>query len=121
MSKSKPLPPRRADLSVPQIAAILDAKGNRIAAESAAGLALPHSHTLAHRYESHAVHCPANEDRFKQLASEMTSGSWELIAVVPHQRFVTLNGNSGMSNGWMTFWKRIAQQKPEENTVNESA
>lgn len=73
------------------------------------------------RYESCAQHCPANEDRFNSLAAEMSKGGWELIAVVEHKKFVSMGRDHGMSNGWMTFWKRIAQPQTKESEANESA
>lgn len=81
-----------------------------LAEEAKAGphVPVPDLASRAMKYEAFAVYCPANEDRFNQLASDMQAGCWELVAVVPQQRFVAQNGNTGLSNGWMTFWKRAA-------------
>jgi hypothetical protein len=125
MSKSKPLPPRRSEgnttkttpaavqsdspvhitpatLSAPEIISILE----RLQA---------HSTRPEPQFSAHAQYCPAHEDRFNDLAKQMCETGWELVTVVPHERFVNANGNAGLSKGWVTFWRR--QVKQEEKSA----
>ena len=68
----------------------------------------------APRHEYTAVFCAANEDSFWELSESYAAAGWEFLEVIVHQRHVTSAHGSGLSHGWMTFWKRIKKEKSSE-------
>ena len=99
MSKNKPLPPlKNTPFVSPGEAAGVKAK----------------SETPPTAYDHCAFFCQAIQERFDEMAKGMAEKNWELVAVLPHRKYITTGGGNGYSDGWMTFWKRIRMSKDDK-------
>lgn len=103
MSKNKPLPP----LSNPKPIPLADKEGKATIPQRIYVDVKP-------TYDHCCFFCQAVQERFDEMAKGMADVNWELIAVLPHRKYVTTGGGNGYSDGWMTFWKRIRMSKDDK-------
>lgn len=96
MSKQKPLPPQKVPLIVKSPPPLKEAPSYKLWAPA----------TFEHR----AAFCQADEVAFGTLAATMELDGWELVSTESCQRHVSTANGTGMSHGWMTFWKRIKKE-----------
>ena len=122
MSKQKPLPPRReASPPLPPGGSSTGRPVSERVPQSAIKelqqkivnqpmLLAPRMELMRPEYEHRAVFCLANEGDFGALASTMEKDGWELVNTESCQRHVSTSNGTGMSQGWMTFWKRVKKE-----------
>ena len=122
MSKQKPLPPRREPSPtlpaggsstgrtvgerVPE--AVIKELRQKMANQPM--LLAPQMKLFPPTYEHRAAFCQADEGAFGALATTMERDGWELVSTESCQRHVSTANGAGMSQGWMTFWKRLKQE-----------
>ena len=98
MSKQKPLPPQQSPKPV------------RNENPVTRPWATPLAPSPLVKFEHRAVFCQADEVAFGALATTMERDGWELVSTESCQRHVNTANGAGMSQGWMTFWKRVKKE-----------